>query len=316
VVFSNEISCAESGAATPVCLMVGAHYSNPKSPAQLAELWSAAAGSPAWSIIASFTPPGTGWSSLNDVSCPTTTFCLAVGQAGNGSSSHPTAYTLTISGGTPSWHPLAVPGLADVTSSGLGSLTCTDATHCVANGIYHDPSGHWLAFAAEWQAGTWTEQPMADIAGASQTVPNAVACPTPTSCIAVGASLRKAWRPFVEAGTNSGGVWTWKWVPSAYMSDNASLFSVSCPTAGQCFASGYYGPNGLLESWQTGLGWRKLQAGSTSPNDQSLQHVSCVSATSCIAAGYRYNPKNKNYLATLIELWDGHVWTVKASPNV
>jgi hypothetical protein len=75
--------------------MVGEHYANIRSPAQLAEIWDGT-----WTKLSTGNPPGSTWSALEDVSCRTDKFCMLTGEAGTAKQtskgevfpSHATAY--------------------------------------------------------------------------------------------------------------------------------------------------------------------------------------------------------------------------------
>ena len=50
----------------------------------------------------------------------------------------------------------------------------------------------------------------------------------------------------------------------------------------------------------------------TGANNNSLYSVSCVTASFCVATGHYWNGSNDQ---TLVEQWNGSVWTVIPSPN-
>lgn len=111
--------------------------------------------------------------------------------------------------------------------------------------------------------------------------------------------------------------WSFQAVPLPAGATHGSLTRVSCPSAANCLAVGYYFRSGtqlaLAEHWN-GSTW-SVQA---TPNPAgatavALAGVSCVSAANCTAVG--------NYLAqaepqrTLAEHWNGSKWSIQTTPN-
>ncbi len=110
--------------------------------------------------------------------------------------------------------------------------------------------------------------------------------------------------------------WTIVSSPNASVPQNNVLNGVSCVSSGFCMAVGqfYNGTNeqGLVES-RSGGGWSVVSSPDTSESqDNILKGVSCVSNSFCIAAGDYYNGA---YNQTLIETWNGSVWSQASSAN-
>src|SRR5260370_23899175 len=111
-IFANEISCASPAS----CLFVGDHWAGRIGPAaNLAETWNGSS----WRIVTATGPARSAVSGLDDVACPTTKFCLALGFAGPARRSQDTAYTWT--NGT-TWRPTSVPKPSGAPHSELGGL--------------------------------------------------------------------------------------------------------------------------------------------------------------------------------------------------
>jgi hypothetical protein len=310
-IFANEVAC---GSATS-CLFVGDHYGGPRSRgANLAEAWNGSS----WRIVTGKNPPFTDFSGLDDVACPTATFCLVVGFAGTGRRFQDTAYTWK-NGRT--WHRITVPRPRGARNSQLGGLACADAADCMAVGDYTSASGRYLPFAVRWHAGSWKVLATPAVPRQRSATFQAVGCPAPTLCVAVGDTVDSTRGRFYHAFAEvwSGGTWrlsTLRRPPSLF-------FGVSCPAADRCLASGSTFPSKtgfahpLIETWN-GRTWTTASPARTSAPDSGdvLAHVSCVSTSTCEAVGHRYNPSfpdssNK----TLAELWNGHQWTVQTTPD-
>jgi hypothetical protein len=306
-----EISCAARAKAQPACLMVGEHYRDIKSPAQLAEVWTGT-----WKILSMSNPPGTTWSSMEDVSCRTATFCMMTGEAGTTKQSasgtvfisHATAYTWD---GTKVTR-LAVPNPPSGHDAELAGVSCPTVTTCLAVGNYTRPDGRSQAYSARWSGGRWTVQNARNLTSQVLTLFESVACVSTTRCEAVGTTLTPGSRAFAEAWTNG----TWQTQPTASQA-NATLFGVTCPAAGRCFAAGSVGSHSMIEAWN-GTRWSvQPTPGTAAPRAGSaLTHVSCVTASLCEAVGYRLSRSRADIAPhTLAVGWDGSRWQIQPTPN-
>jgi hypothetical protein len=112
----------------------------------------------------------------------------------------------------------------------------------------------------------------------------------------------------------------WSIVPSAAPSGarSAAFQSVSCSSATSCFAVGGFTDgrwnNALAERWN-GTSWSRMpipSATTSAGGGTYLRDVACASPTSCFAVGIsQSNGQDK----TLIERWNGTVWSIVPSPN-
>jgi hypothetical protein len=308
-VFANEVSCSSAKS----CLFVGSHWAGANGAnANLAEAWNGSS----WRIVTAARPAGASFSNLDDVACPTSKFCLVVGDAGTSASQyHDLAYTWT--NGT-SWRQISVPNPANARNSELGGLACSDATRCMAVGNYTSSTGRYLPFTARWTSGHWQLLTIPAIPGQLQVVFQGVSCPTASECVAVGTTEDDTRQEYYHAFAErwSGGAWhlsTLRQAPSGF--DGAS-----CPTAGQCFATGYTFPSvsgyahQLIETWN-GNTWTTQQPAQTAGLGGELEHVSCVSATFCETVGYAFLPSVSKSDMAITEVWDGHHWLGQVTPN-
>jgi hypothetical protein len=183
-------------------------------------------------------------------------------------------------------------------------------------------------------SGTWVLQPSPDAvtpsgAIAGQTDLLSVACPLPTSCIAVGYSdvydaIDGPVADYPLAEQWDGAAWTMMSVPAPLGQTDTELTGVSCPSADSCTAVGYqagYEINGLeagqpvVEQWD-GTAWSVSQL--SLPDGAAygeLLGVSCPSVGYCVAVGYS-TPDGPTYdQESLVEIWEGSSWSIVASPN-
>jgi hypothetical protein len=253
---------------------------------------------------------------LEDVSCRTDKFCMLTGQAGTTKQtrrgmefvSHATAYRWDGSKLTR----LTVPTPRGGRDAELAGVSCPTTTACLAVGNYTRPDGESQPYSAHWSGGTWTVQNARNIKGQVLTLFEAVSCVSRTRCEAVGTTLTPGNRAFAEAWSNG----TWQTQPTAGKS-NATLFGVTCPAPGRCFAAGSLGTQSLIEAWN-GARW-SAQVTPVTPaprGGSALTHVSCVTPALCEAVGYRFS-RSRTDLAphTLALGWDGQRWQVQPTVN-
>jgi hypothetical protein len=279
---------------------------------------SPAVASSGWTVQPS--PNGATGNSLFGVSCPSQTYCSAVGGFINSSGlQEALAEQWNGSFTAPVW--TVTPIQADPkTNNYLSGVSCTSSTACMAVGI-----DNGAPLAERWDGTRWTITP--NPSGVASGSLSGVSCPTIKACMAVGidngAPLAEWW---------NGGVWTIQPPLSPATSMGGVLSGVSCTSATLCIAVGdwlrpycFYihnrispvcvgSPSTLGETWMDpagqGNGAWSIQP-TPSPKSATLQGksvltgVSCISSTACTAAGYYIGPVQG---ATLAENWNGDHW--------
>ncbi|MDQ1478717.1 MAG: hypothetical protein QOE62_3946 [Actinomycetota bacterium] len=337
----GDIACPSSAA----CIAVGLYQ--PLSSSKLLSLTERWNGT-AWSISAP--PAGGSQSQLEQVSCPTTTFCFAVGHAVN-TSLTPLAKRWD---GT-SWTIVALPRPAGSSNTTLTGVSCTSSTSCFAVGYYFASANSVKTLTERWNGTAWTIVPSPNPANQNATL-RAVSCHAATSCTAIGSGdklrvMVERWNGSVWAITNgmsdttknlqavscpaatsciavgsngtgtfarhwNGSMWATVATPNPSGSFTATLGSVSCTSPTDCTAVGSSAVSGgndpLVEHWN-GTAWSIQASPKPAGSTVHLQAVSCATSTNCVAVGYR-SPAGSNS-TTLIEQWDGTTWTVVPSPN-
>jgi len=199
-----------------------------------------------------------------------------------------------------------VPGTANLNRGGdatVNSVSCASAGTCAAGGYYTDGSGNQQAFVASQVYGTWhtaIEVPgtAALNRGGDATV-NSVSCASAGNCSAGGYyengtgayqalvvnEVHGVWQPAIKtpgtATLNKGG--------------DAKVLSVSCASAGNCSAGGYYVD--ASSHWQAFVAnevhgtWQPaIEVPGTAALNQAwvarVSTVSCASAGNCSAGGF------------------------------
>jgi hypothetical protein len=233
---------------------------------------------------------------LAGVSCPTTSYCVAVGT--NTNSSAQTGLVATWTGGVWAVSDAAEPanGLPSQSSQSiLAAVSCASAAFCVAAGTYEDTSFNEDVMLLTISGGVQsaTQAPLPAVAGVTPDL-RGVSCPSASSCVVVGGGSTA----FVL--TLAGGKWTLSAEPDL-------LYGVSCWSPSACVAVGGYNSNlathGLLLTLSGGK-WTPSQAPSP-PNAAgyaTLMAVSCWAPSSCAAAGFYEDTSGVLYTGMLLTL--------------
>jgi len=297
--FLNAVSCSSATS----CIAVG---NNGDNSAALVEVWDGKK----WRTQTTPNPPdANGFAILNDVACRSSSACKAVGVSGAG--------TLVEAWDGTSWTVQPSPN-----PQGFGAVTtvdCPTTTSCIAaGGVYGDPSGNFVSFSMQYAGSTWQLRPTADPTGAASSAlsyleqGSAVACPSTTACVAVGAVGERV--PLVERSNGVG--WSIQATPSP--AGPGGLSGVSCTSPAACTAVGSYtDPSGIVdtlaERW-SGSTWT-IQPTPNEPDSGAsyLFAVSCSSSSSCTAVGEQHPPDGTT--AGLAEHWDGTTWSIQSVPT-
>jgi hypothetical protein len=208
----------------------------------------------------------------------------------------------------------------------LESVACPSATSCVAVGNYLDSSGIWQGLIETKSGSAWktTEVTLPSNADGDPSVQlTSVACPSVTSCVAVGYYNDSTSGLLV---TGSGTRWTATEAPlpaDAQSGQLAYLTSVACPSASSCVAvGGYNGTSSasseLIVTGSAGSGslWTPTEAplplNGLSFYNSSSPAVACSSATSCVTA-WTYDDLSGTQQG-LLESGAGISWTSAEVP--
>ena len=185
----------------------------------------------------------------------------------------------------------------------LGSVSCASAGNCAAVGYYVDSAGHSQGLLLSESSGTWGTGVEAALPADANSNPHAsltsVSCASAGNCAAVGTYLDSAGHYQGLLLSESSGTWGTgvEAAPPANAGSDptATLRSVSCASAGNCAAVGFYTDSaghsqGLLLSessgtWGTGVE-AALPANAGSDPSVFLGSVSCASAGNCAVVGY------------------------------
>ena len=318
VVPSPNVSGDDNGLAAVVCTLATActatgAFTDPFTAKSqtLVEVWDGSA----WSVAA--TPsPGSQFNYLNGVSCITSSACVSVGYFDDPTSG--LAGTLVESSLGSVWSVTTSPDAQVEIMNRLMGVSCSSASSCVAAGFYQDNgAGADHALIASWNGSVWSIAAVPY--DAHETVLTSVSCSAPGLCMAVGfyeavLGSSASTTTFIEQETASG--WARTSSPNGGSAGN-QLNGVSCVSSNSCTAVGsYVSANGvaqtLVETWN-GTAWSIVSSPNNGAGGNQLSAVSCVSTTFCTSVGGYTNAVGIGQ--TLVEAWNGSVWSIVASPN-
>jgi hypothetical protein len=337
----NAVSCVSaSSCEAGGYLEVQVTADDPKA---LAEGWNG----DAWQLQHPVAPPGATDNVLNGISCPSATYCEAVGthydSAGNQD-------ILAETWNGQKWTIQSTPDPANPYGSpddnGLVSVSCVSAQFCEAVG-----AGPTVGLALMWNGTSWTLQSRP---GTEDFETQSVSCASSSFCLSTNSignvdiwdgtswsagpaltgltwvgSVSCLSGTFCEAvGSGASGPQAAMWNGTSWTVQTVAgpvstvLNSVSCTTASSCEAVGEVADNGeegtVAESWD-GSAWtvQTIPDPDTTQGAQ-LTGVSCSSATSCTAVGWLTSSdlSTDGQHQTVVETWDGTAWTLESSPNL
>jgi hypothetical protein len=190
-----------------------------------------------------------GVAAVNWVSCPSAGNCTAAGYYTD-RAHRDQALVATEHNGR--WDKaVKVPGTAALNAGGGAqafSVSCPQAGNCTAAGYYTDRASRIQAFVATKLNGRWRtaiEVPgTAALNAGGNAVVLSLSCPSVGNCAAGGeyADGSSHFQAFVAAERNGrwGSAIEVPGTATLNAGDNAQVFSVSCPSPGNCSAGGYY----------------------------------------------------------------------------
>jgi hypothetical protein len=171
---------------------------------------------------------------------------------------------------------------------------------------------------ASGAAGDWSIVSSPNIATESNYL-QAVTCVSASECWAVGYSFNDNFIAQTLIERWDGTSWAIVSSPNTSTMQTNLLFGVTCVSASECWAVGYYFndnfiPQTLIERWD-GTSWAIVTSPNTDPTQNNfLVGVTCVSASECWAVGDYYDV-GSIIAQTQIEHWDGASWVIVPSPN-
>ena len=245
---------------------------------------------------------------VTSVSCASAGNCSAGGNYdGTGGTGGHQAFVVSQTNGT--WgNAIEVPGTAALNMGGsasISSVSCASAGNCSAGGYYYDSSDRWQMFVVSETNGTWgnaIEVPGTAALNTDGWNPFAlsVSCASAGNCTAGGSygTGFNQQQAFVASQVNG----TWgnaieaPGTAALNVGMRGAITSVSCASAGNCAAGGYYdGSSGETQAFvidqADGTWGNAIEVPGTAAlnqGDATINAVSCGSAGNCSAGGSYY----------------------------
>jgi hypothetical protein len=245
-------------------------------------------------------------SSFADISCVSTTNCMAVGS----SDTLGTSQTQAASWDGLSWLTRTTPVPSGADLSDLSGVACASATACVAVGSYSDVSQVEHALAMSWNGTSWSIVSLPAPTGAKSSRLSDISCTSATACLAAGSyeDSSNATRTLIMKLNE--GSWSVVTSPNVEGAGSDALESISCSSSSACFAVGNYASSsGLtvaLALQYNGTTWSLSSVPApTGATYSSLSAVSCLSGN-CKAVGTYFT--STGVQKSLISQWSGSAW--------
>lgn len=278
----SGVSCVSASS----CIAVGYTVTSTTNGvvAPLAERWNGTS----WLVKSPARPGGrNSWAVLDDVSCPTAAFCLAVGgfikNLVNGQE-QPLAEEWNGS----SWRQLTAPNPHAENGSELTSVACRAAT-CEATGDYGYADVAESVFAYRFNGSAWATQKQVNPGGQDANSESSLSCYRASACTSVGYWTSNG--PLALAERWDGASWSRQSLPRPAKSVTDELSGVSCPAAAACTAVGSSAANyndypsvTMAMTWN-GASWRLASTPAPAGKSSGLNGVSCTAPADCVAVG-------------------------------
>jgi hypothetical protein len=238
---------------------------------------TSAAASP-WSVQQ--VPPtdtSTPAAQFDDVSCPTRTSCMAVGEYVGTDGAE---YTLSEQWNGSTWRIIRPVSPAGALSSSLTDVSCVSSRSCEAIGQI----GATL-LAESWNGTSWRRVAIQR----GSLFLNGMSCATASSCIAVADPTTEGVKSFHDVAEHWNGH-RWSALTPKRPLAFTYLQGVSCPAARSCYVAGWathtrFGTqHPLVERWN-GTGWSVQAVRKPASANAALASISCPTTTSCTAVG-------------------------------
>ncbi|MGA2928769.1 MAG: hypothetical protein ABSG43_22820, partial [Solirubrobacteraceae bacterium] len=277
----NAVSCPSS----TTCTAVGFSYDDNGTDHTLADEWNGSG----WSVQTSQNPAGANGSSLNSVSCPSTTACTAVGNYYPNSGG---VASLAERWNGTTWALQSSPNRGGTDFSQLEGTSCTSSSDCritvgfstyLADGGFFFSNGLYATLGEGWNGTSWSIQSTLNPQGAANSELRGVRCAGSTTCTAVGCFINAAGQDVTLAVHWNGTNWTIQSTPNPAGTVSSQLDAVTCTSSDACDAVGTFLVSAryqaFAEQWN-GEAWSiesvATPAGATG---SSLDAISCASST-------------------------------------
>lgn len=174
------VSCASA----TVCVAVGTVGDRSESSGgefTLADRWNGTK----WTLLRSVNTPGELYRGFEAVSCPSTGYCIAVGNETSRTGSNSTLSEV-LKGSR--WSRAATPATPGGQFRDLNGISCVSSADCTAIGFFDTAQHLYLSLADQWNGTSWARQATPSVPGATYSELFSVSCST-ADCLAVGTGI-------------------------------------------------------------------------------------------------------------------------------
>ena len=303
----DDLTCASPSS----CVAVGSHLDEEEVERTLAMSWDGSS----WSNATTPNPPEAPLSRLLDVSCTSSSSCMAVGAHLDGGG---TKKTLVLAWNGSAWSIAPSPNPEGAQGSELRGIDCTSASWCRATGSYVDSGGATKTLVLAWNGSAWSVTASPNPEGAKASELNDLDCTSASWCRAVGSYVDSGGATKTLILAWNGSAWSVIASPNASGSLTNVLNGISCTSSTACIALG----SSELGTWDrpfaaqwNGSTWKQqgFEIESGPRLSVGLRAVSCTATTACHATGdIAHNAESRN----LAYRYDGGGWTLTESSGL
>lgn len=244
---------------------------------------------------------------FEDVSCPSPTLCVGVGNERYPSQYVKGGFAVLWNGNR--WKTIGT------FEGATKTVSCPTSKWCMAIGS--DPAEIWMLEARKPSAGGagWQVEAASPPRppGSADLALNGVSCTSETSCTIAGISWENGYKNYVARW--DGGDWAIQPAPepkSGVAGATYGMLDVSCASPTFCVTVGEFAYKPFVEQWD-GTEWRipDVPHPTDSPKIR-LEGVSCTSSSACMAVG---SIEDKSEMSRpYAERWDGSKWSIVEMP--
>ena len=212
------------------------------------------------------------------------------------------------------WTASAAANATAAQNNTLIGMTCVSAADCWAVGSFFNGSVQ-QTLIEHWDGTAWSIVDSPNTSAARSNILYSITCAAASDCWVIGYHAADfAYQTLIQHW--DGNTWSIVPSPSTDAAQNNFLNSVTCTSASDCWAVGFYDSGAayqtLIERWN-GSAWAIVPSPNTdATRENRLFSVTCASGSDCWAVGRFFNG---TALQTLIQRWNGSAWTIITSPN-
>jgi hypothetical protein len=220
-------------------------------------------------------PAETVEANISEISCPSTSVCVAVGEHRDFIGESVESNSLMEIWNGSEWSLEEIPNPEGAVETWLTKVSCASASSCTAIGQYVNSKYELFGFETIWDGSKWSSQALTN---PSQALVEDLSCTTAGDCMRVGTFFDSGLGKYVPfAARRTGGKWSTESLAS--LAGGAFITGISCVSSSACTAVGASGAGSPIALHWNGTKWTL----ETVTNGGSA--ISCTAAEACMAVG-------------------------------